>query len=329
MITSLKNRRIPKLISVIAPVYNEEEALPHFFERVYNTLKDFPKWEMIFVDDGSKDKSVAVIRELQKTHKNIKLISFSRNYGHQTALIAGYEHAFGEVVITLDSDGQHPPEFILELLDSWSQGYFIVFGRRGNLDSVGFFKRVTSAMFYKLINRISSVELQENVPDFRLMDQQVVKYLRQFQESRPFLRGIISDIGFTRKVIDYQQEDRRYGESKYTLKAMLQLALSGIMSFSPVPLRLATYFGILISFGAIGLALAILMFRSFFGYSVDGVPSILVGTFFMGGVQLICLGILGEYVTKLFFEVKKRPRYCIQEFFDPAQVDLELADKEQ
>lgn len=305
-------------ITFIIPVYNEQNNIEKLFSRLFSILQNSYTWEIIFIDDGSTDESAAIIKKLIGKHNNISLISFSRNYGHQIALSAGYHFANGKAVISMDSDLQHPPEFVPTLIKQWEKGYEVVLARRKNMDQQTFFKRNTSRLYYYFLNKISGANIIENIADFRLLDKKVVDYLKQFHQNTLFWRGIVSNIGFNRIIVEYEETPRESGEYKYNFSRMIELGLDGIISFSSQPLRISTYFGFAISLGSIAYAVWIVIYKIFHETN-PGIASILVGIFFLGGIQLICLGILGEYIAKIFQEVKQHPLYTIKEIIGNAK----------
>jgi dolichol-phosphate mannosyltransferase len=299
-------------VSIISPVHNEEANLSYLYNRLARAWPARYSWELILVDDGSTDKSVVKMRELCRVHANVRVISFSKNYGHQIALSAGYDHAEGRAVITMDADLQHPPESVPDLLRLWEEGNDIVFAIREDDHDLSWFKRTSSRGFYSLLKMISRVDLVHGAADFRLLDRRVVLYLRQYRERDRFLRGIISDMGFRRAVCRYKEAARERGVSKYDLVRMMRLALSGVLSFSSFPLKLCSSLGMLVSFCRFAYAGWIIYVKLMYGASA-GMASILVGVFFIGGVQLIFIGVLGEYLASVLKEVKVRPLYCVAE----------------
>ena len=231
-----------KKVSVIVPCYNEAEGLLHFFDELKNSLPSHYQYEIIFVNDGSKDNTLETIKGLQKTHIGIHYISFSRNFGHQNALKAGFDHATGECAICLDADLQHPPGLIPELLNKWEEGYESVVTKREDHDGISFFKKSTSRLFYKISNSLSDVKTENGVADFRLLDRKVLNELKKFHESKIFLRALIQWLGFKQTMITYKAGERFAGNTKYTLRKMISFALSGITAFSVKPLRFSRHF---------------------------------------------------------------------------------------
>ena len=300
-------------LSVVIPSYNEEKNVEVLAEKLKFILQRYPDYELIYVDDGSKDQTLEQLKELHKADPRVKYISFSRNFGHQNALRAGLDHAHGDCVICLDADMQHPPELIPQLIAKWQEGYDIVYTIRQDTKDTSIFKRMTAGFFYTLINKLGNINIKPGAADYRLMDKKVVETLRQFTEKFIFYRGIIATIGFKQTYLEYVPQKRMHGKSKYNLKKMMGLALDGITAFSTVPLRFASTLGIVISFFAFAYTVYALGVQLLGGFTVPGWSSLTVGVFFLGGIQLIMIGILGEYIGKLFFEVKKRPNYIISQ----------------
>ena len=298
-------------ISIISPAHNEEDNISELYERISLAIPDKYSWEIIFIDDGSTDLTSERIKELSAKDKRVKYIKFSRNYGHQIALTAGYDYAFGNSVVSIDSDLQHPPEIIPKMIELWENGNKIVFARRAD-DSLSWIKKVTSKSFYFVFNKIANINIVENSADFRLVDQKVVEYLRQYREMNRFIRGIVGDLGFKTAVLDYKEESRKSGKTKYSTIKMLRFALSGIVSFSSFPLVISFYFGAIISLFSFIYAIWIICHKIVYG-APAGIASVMVGIFFIGGVQLVSIGMLGEYISKIYTEVKKRPLYCVDE----------------
>lgn len=299
-------------ISIIVPIYNEEENLHALHESIQKSMPPEYSWELIFIDDGSKDKSRSIIRDFCKIHKNVSAIFFSKNYGHQIALSAGYDYAKGRAVISMDADLQHPPECIADMLKLWEEGAEIIFAIRQENKNISWFKRTSSRWFYAVLKSISHIDFVEGAADFRLMDQKAVGYLRQYKERDRFLRGIVSDMGFTRCIFYYKENPRSRGKSKYDLWKMVKLAISGVVSFSSFPLKLCSMLGFIISLVSCIYA-GIIIYDKIRNGAPVGIASILVGVFFIGGVQLAFIGILGEYLMSVFKEVKARPLYCVSE----------------
>jgi len=299
-------------LSIIVPVYNEEGNLAELHTRLTSVLKSLNhSYEIIFVDDGSTDKSFEHIADLAKHDGKTKALSFSRNFGHMVALSAGLDAAAGEAAITLDADLQHPPELIPQLVSKWENGAEIVNTIRSETKGAGFFKRITAGFFYWLISKIGRINLKANTADYRLLDQKVVATLKNVKERHRFLRGLIAWVGFKQEFLPYQADQRLSGKSKYSFHRMFSFAIDGITSFSAFPLRLATYLGLVIAFFSFLYILYALYIRFFTTQAIEGWTSVLVAVLFIGGVQLIFLGVIGEYLSRVFDEVKQRPLYII------------------
>ncbi|MCA9979233.1 MAG: glycosyltransferase family 2 protein [Anaerolineales bacterium] len=301
-------------LSVIAPVFNEEEVLPELYRRVSEVLDGADiSWEMVLVDDGSRDRSAEVISQLHEQDPRVKGISFSRNFGFQEAVTAGLDHAHGRAVVLTDADLQDPPEIILEMLEKWREGYDVVYGVRQTRAGETWFKKFTAKMFYRLIHRITSVKIPLDTGDFRLMDRRVVEALIHMRERNRFLRGMVPWVGFKQVGVLYNRDPRFAGESKFgTLRPMLRFALNAITSFSYVPLQLATYLGFFIALIALFSIVVVIFLRLFTpSEALLGQATTLVAVLFLGGVQLISLGIIGEYLGRIYDEVKGRPLYLV------------------
>ncbi|GAB3751223.1 glycosyltransferase family 2 protein [Spirosoma pomorum] len=299
------------MISLIVPAYNEEENLPVLVHRVRAVMKPYGNFEILIVDDGSADQTRYVLRQLSQEYEEVRFISFSRNFGHQMALRAGYDHARGDAVICLDADLQHPPELIPTLIDKWREGYDVVYTVRQEDPKLSWHKRLTSRYFYRLLRRISNLQLEDGAADFRLLDRKVVNTLKQFKENDLFLRGAISWVGFKQCRILYEPAARYAGYSKYSLSKMFKLAAMGITSFSTRPLYLSVLLGFMMSLFATLFGLEVLYEKFFTDATVSGWTSLVLLSVLIGGVQFIMIGIIGVYLGKTFVEVKQRPAYII------------------
>jgi len=301
------------LVSVIVPIFNEQENIEPLIKRLLPILKD-SSYEIIFVDDGSKDKTVSVVKKHSEKNKNIKLISFYRNFGHQMALTAGYEIARGDCVITIDADLQDPPEIIPQMIEKWQKGAKIVYAKRNERQGENFFKKFTATAFYQLINLLSDTPIPQEVGDFRLLDRQVVDFLKNLRERPSFLRGIVAWGGFPTEFVYFKRDKRLTGTTHYGFFKMLNFALEGITSFSVKPLRMATYFGFMSGiFGFLGIIYELIRKAISPQSFVIGWAGLFTSIMFIGGIQLITIGIIGEYIGKIYQEVQKRPRYIIKE----------------
>jgi len=300
-------------ISIIVPVYNEEKNVHPLLDRLIPVMKQYDH-EIIFVDDGSKDGTAAAIKKYAERDNSVKLMSFYRNFGHQMALTAGYEAAKGACVITMDSDLQDPPEIIPEMVKKWQEGSRVVYARREKRDVDSFFKKKTASFFYQLINMLSDTPIPEEVGDFRLIDREVVDFLNRLPERSRFLRGLVAWGGYPAQFVFFRREKRHAGETHYTITKMLNFALDGITTFSIKPLRIASYVGFLAAtFGFLGIIYALVGKIFLPSYWVTGWTALFVGIMFLGGVQLITIGIIGEYIGKIYQEVQSRPQYLIRE----------------
>ncbi|HKB66351.1 MAG TPA: glycosyltransferase family 2 protein [Pyrinomonadaceae bacterium] len=303
------------LISVIVPCYNEEQVIVETNRQLVATLAalDDLDFEIVYVDDGSSDRTVDLLRAIQSADERTRVVRLARNFGHQLAVSAGLEHAAGDAVVIIDADLQDPPDVIPEMVARWRDGYHVVYGMRTDRPGETAFKLWTAKLFYRFINRLSKVQIPLDVGDFRLLDRRVVDVLLSMPERDRFLRGMVSWIGFRQVAVMYRRAERRAGESKYPLFKMLQFAADGVLSFSLTPLRLALWVGFL----SIGMAFAgilyALIIRLYTNDWVRGWTSIFTAVLFIGGAQLVTLGIIGEYIGRIYAEVKRRPLYVVEE----------------
>lgn len=302
------------LISVVVPVYNEAEGIAHFHERTTAALKALPDcdYELVYVDDGSRDGSYQIMRSFADSDPRVRLVKFSRNFGHQIAITAGLDYAQGDAVVFIDADLQDPPERIADLVSKWREGFDVVYARRAVRKGETQFKLVTAAIFYRLLRRLANIDIPPDVGDFRLISARVADELRGMREKDRFIRGLVSWVGFPQSFIMYEREERFAGSTKYPLTKMIKFALDGLTSFSTAPLRVATWTGYIASVLAF-LYLISVFVQVLLGVTVEGWATIVVAVLFLGGVQLICLGILGEYLGRIFNEVKPRPVYIVEE----------------
>lgn len=301
-------------ISVVIPTYNEEEILPELFHRVNNVLNNSANigdYEIILVNDGSADRSMEVMLELCQHNPKLKVIELSRNFGHQVALTAGIDFASGDALILMDGDLQDPPELIPRLIEKWKGGWDVVYAvRKGRKENI--FKRIMYKMFYRILRFISEIDMPLDSGDFSLMDKKIVNVLKSMPERNRFIRGLRSWIGFKQTELEYERERRFAGRPKYTLSKLMRLAFDGIFSFSTLPLRIATVMGFLVSMISFSGILLVLYFKLFTNKAIPGWAATVIPVLFLGGVQLICIGALGEYIARIFSEVKQRPHYVIK-----------------
>ena len=302
---------ISNLISLVIPAFNEEENLHVLVDRLRNVMEPLGAYEILIIDDGSTDQTKAILRRLSQAYEEVRFISFSRNFGHQVALRAGYDHAYGDCAISLDADLQHPPELIPTLVKKWREGFDVVYTVRTPDSNLPWAKRVTSRNFYKFLRAASDLDLEDGAADFRLLDRKVLNALKQFKENDLFLRGMISWMGFRQCRIEYEPAARFAGTTKYSFKKMLQLAMMGLTSFSSKPLYVSVAMGFAMSLFATLTGLEVLYEYFFTNATVSGWTTLVVLTVFIGGVQFIVIGIMGVYLGKTFVEVKRRPPYII------------------
>ena len=302
------------MISVVIPAFNEEKNIKVLYSRLLPVLSKIDaNYEVIIVDDGSRDATENVVKELHQSDAKVKLIRFSRNFGHQVALTAGLDYARGDAVIVMDADLQHPPELLPALVAHWRNGYEIVYTVRENTLDAGAFKKLTAKFFYKFFRLASDLEISDNVADFRLFDKKVVQAFRSLRERTRFLRGLTSWMGFRTKGISYQAASRHAGQTKYNLRKMCSFAFDGIISFSAKPLQWAIYLGLIVSFLGFLFGLYAIYVRFFTTEAVSGWTSLVIVITFLGGIQIFLLGVIGVYLGKTYEETKQRPLYLISE----------------
>ncbi|MBU6430879.1 MAG: glycosyltransferase family 2 protein [Patescibacteria group bacterium] len=301
------------LISLVTPLFNEEENVNEFYERAKKILEKIGTHEIIFVNDGSRDKTLEKTLEIADKDKSVKIIDFSRNFGHQTAITAGMDNSQGEAVVIMDGDLQDTPETIPELVKKWKEGYEVVYAkRRSRKDTL--FKRVTAYIFYRTIKKVAQIDITEDTGDFCLLDRKIIGTLKGIREHSRFVRGLTSWVGFKKAVVLFNREERKRGNTNYSLRKMMKFAYDGITSFSYFPLKMATYLGALSAF--LGFLWGIYAIYQRIYHSETTVPgwaTLAVAVFFLGGIQLIVLGIIGEYIGRIYTEVQNRPLYIIRQ----------------
>lgn len=304
----------PPLLSIIIPMYNEADGLDVLFDRVIPILENVTRsWEILCVNDGSRDATLAQLKQWNEKDARIKILSLSRNFGKEAALTAGLHAAFGKAVIPMDADLQDPPELIPQMVEKWRAGYKVVLATRKSRDSDTLFKRFSAMLFYKLMNRMLTIRLPQNTGDFRLMDQQVVEVMRLLPERTRFMKGLFAWVGFSTTHIYFDRAPRAVGVAKQGVGALWKLAKDGVFSFTTLPLKLTTYLGLIISVTAFGYAGWLLLRTLIWGVDVPGYASIMATVLCMGGVQLISIGILGEYIGRIYRETKQRPLFVVEE----------------
>lgn len=301
------------MISIVSPVYNEEAVLHALVERITAVFEPTTHdWELVLVDDGSRDRSAEIIGELHQADPRVRGIILSRNFTFQVAVTAGLEHASGDAVVLIDADLQDPPEVILQMIEKWEQGYDVVYGVRTKRAGETWFKKTTAKLFYRIIDRITGIQIPVDTGDFRLMDRGVVDAVLQMRERNRFLRGMVSWVGYKQTGVEYERHARFAGETKFTVSKMTRFAIDAITGYSYFPLQLATYFGFFVAFISAIAILLVIVARLFFPEQpLLGQATTLVAVLFLGSIQLISLGIIGEYLGRIYDEVRERPLYLV------------------
>lgn len=307
-----------KLISVLIPSYNEEQVLEQLYERLSALANGIPshRFEFLFVNDGSKDKTLEIITQLAEKDARISYVNLSRNFGKEIAMAAGFDYVKGDAVVVIDADLQDPPELIPEMINYWTQGYDDVYARRRSRDGESWLKKRTSAWYYKLLQSSTSIPIQIDTGDFRLLDRRCVDALKTFRESQRNTKGLFSWIGYKKKEIYYDRDARVAGETKWNYAKLINLAIDGITSFTTGPLRFSSILGFIVSFAAF-VYIVYLIVRPLFGVPVgDGYSSLMAVILFLGGVQLLSIGVIGEYIARIFVETKGRPLYLVEAYYE-------------
>jgi len=313
--------------SLVIPVYNEEETLPTLFDELKKLMSQMDgESEVIFIDDGSRDQSYRIMKEQNQKDSRFRVLRFSRNFGHQLAITAGIDHTSGDAVVIMDADLQDSPTVVLDMIAKWKEGYEVVYGVRIKRHGETFFKKITAKGYYWLMQKLSNIEIPMEAGDFRLVDRKVVEVFRRLRENHRYVRGIFSWIGFKQTGVPFVRAERYAGETKYPLIKMMRFALDGMLSFSNVPLKLALNLGFLISFFSFIYG-TFLITGKILGLTetVQGWVSLIVVIFFLGGVQLIMIGILGEYIARIHTEIKGRPLYVVREYLGVAPLEMNQA----
>lgn len=306
-----------KTVCLLIPVYNESENIEALLKRLDRLSKEEKKYnfEFLFIDDGSKDSSLQIVKNFAEKDSRISYVSLSRNFGKETAIIAGLDNTDSDAVVVIDADLQDPPELISKMLFYWEKGYDDIYARRLTRAGESWMKKKTSSMFYSLLQHSTQIEIQKDTGDFRLLDKKCVDALKQFRESQRYTKGMFSWIGFKKKEITYNRDPRNGGKSKWNYFKLFNFAIEGLVSFTTAPLRWSTISGTIVSFLAFIYIVILVVKTIIFGNSVSGYPSLMAVILFLGGVQLLSLGIIGEYVARIFNETKNRPLYIIQESY--------------
>lgn len=313
-----------KLITILVPAYNEEDVLIMLYERVstiMNSLTNY-NFEILFVNDGSTDKTLDILKNLREKDNRICYLNLSRNFGKEIAMIAGLDYSKGDAVIIIDADLQDPPELIPKMISYWEQGYDDVYAKRKSRKGETWLKKFTSKMYYKTLQSVTKIEIQKDTGDFRLLDRRCVEALKQFRESQRYTKGLFSWIGYNKKEILYDRDPRAAGKTKWNYKKLVDLSLDGITSFTTAPLRWSAVIGLLISVIGFIYMIAIILKTIIQGVDVPGYASTMVVILFIGGIQLIFLGIIGEYLGRAFYETKNRPIYFVDRYNDEKEDNL-------
>jgi glycosyltransferase involved in cell wall biosynthesis len=307
-----------KKISILIPAYNEQDSIPRLYESISNNLFNNKElqydWEILFINDGSKDRTLERIKALRELDKRINYVNLSRNFGKENAMLAGFDYVTGDCTIIMDADLQHPPTTIPMMIKYWEDGYDDVYALRNNRGKESFFRKKLSLAYYSLLQRATKIDILQNVGDFRLLDKRCVLALRKLRETQRYTKGLYCWIGYNKKEIRFDQADRIDGKSSFNLFRLMNLAIEGITSFTTEPLRLATILGFIISIIAFLYLIFIIFKTIFIGESVHGFPTLIVVILFLGGVQLLTIGIIGEYIARIFNETKNRPIYIAESY---------------
>lgn len=306
-----------KLVTIIIPAYNEEDVLFQLYERLSTVMEDIRSnydYELLFVNDGSSDKTVDIVKELRSQDAHISYVDLSRNYGKEIAMIAGLDHSKGDAVIIIDADLQHPPELIPEMLMYWEEGYEDIYAKRLKREGESWLKKYTSKKYYGLLKKTTRMPIYPDAGDFRLLDRRCVDALRQMRETQRYTKGMYGWIGFKKKEIEYVAAPRASGETKWNYLSLMNLAIEGVTSSTTFPLRVSSFLGFLISFVALLYTIFVVIQTFIYGSDVSGYPTLLVSILFLGGIQLISIGIIGEYLGRIFIETKNRPLYFVEEY---------------
>lgn len=322
---SLLEAPVATLLSVIVPAFNESEVLPLFHRRLVQTLDslDFDS-EIIYINDGSKDATADILHMLKNGDSRVAIVDLSRNFGKEIAMAAGLDHASGDAVVVIDADLQDPPELIPELVKHWREGYDDVYARRSSRDGESFIKQATAHLFYRILHALSNVDIPSDTGDFRLLSRRAVDALKQLREQHRFMKGLFNWVGFERKEVLYKRDPRGAGKSKWNYWRLWNFALEGVTSHTTAPLRLASYLGFVVALCAFGYALYMVYDKLMHGNAVAGYPSLMVTLLFLGGVQLITLGVIGEYLGRMFDESKRRPLYFVKTFIPAGNISARV-----
>lgn len=305
-----------KKITILIPCYNEQESLPALYDALSALMASTAgyAWELLFVNDGSRDDTLNIIKALRRQDRRVCYVDLSRNFGKEAAMLAGFDHATGDAVVIMDADLQHPPHVVPRMLEKWEEGYEDVYGKRLTRGRESWLRKRLSLVYYHLLQKFSRVEVLQNVGDFRLLDKKCIDELRKLRETERYTKGMYCWIGFKKASVEFETQDRVAGQSSMRISSLFSLAIDGITSFTVAPLRVSALLGVIVSLVALVYMCCILFKTVFIGESVQGYPTIVVLILFLGGVQLLSLGIIGEYLGKIFVETKNRPVYVVEEY---------------
>ena len=310
-----------KTVSILIPCYNEQESLPLLYKALLDVMEDERlsgkyNFEIMLVNDGSKDSTLAVMRQLRKEDSRVNYLDLSRNFGKENAMMAGFDYVTGDCCVIMDADLQHPPQVLIQMLEKWEEGYEDVYAKRASRGKESWLRRRLSLRFYKLLSKLSNVEMLQNVGDFRLLDRRCVNALKSLRETERYTKGLFCWIGYRKAEVPFESADRVAGKSSWGLWKLFKFGIDGIVSFSTAPLHLATWLGLIISFFSFVYLIYVLIKTLLVGDPVAGFPTLLSVILFLGGVLLFCLGILGEYVARMYNQTKRRPGYLVREVND-------------
>lgn len=305
-----------KKISILIPAYNEQDNLRHLYERLNKFAGEMPNYnfEFLFINDGSRDKTLEIIKDFAEHDDRIAYVNLSRNYGKETAMIAGLDHVTGDATVIIDADLQDPPELIPQMIKYWEEGYDDIYARRSSRKGESWLKKSTSTVFYKILQHSTRIPIQQDTGDFRLLDRRCVEALKQIRESQRYTKGMFSWIGYKKKEITYERDPRFAGSTKWNYFQLVNLAIEGIVSFTTSPLRISTFMGVIVSLFAFLYMIYLVVRTILVGSDLAGYPSMMAVILFLGGVQLLSIGIIGEYVGRIFNETKNRPLYFVEEY---------------
>ncbi len=318
-----------KIVSILVPAYNEQEVLNLLYDRLKTIMDNLSSYdfEILFVNDGSKDDTLSVMDKLHKKDLRVNYLNLSRNYGKETAMIAGLDYIKGDCVVILDADLQDPPELIPEMIKFWEDGYDDVYAKRRSRKGESFLKKLTSKIFYKTLQSVTNIEIQKDTGDFRLLDRRCIEALKSIRESQRYTKGLFSWIGYNKKEILFDRDARAAGQTKWNYGKLINLSIDGLTSFTTAPLRWSAIMGILVSLAGFIYMLVIIFKTIFYGIDVPGYSSTMVVILFLGGIQLIFLGVIGEYLGRTFYETKGRPLYFVERYNDQKETNEHLNNK--